>query len=150
MSTNKVTVTLHRKSFFFPGYLGPCDILVDEERIGQIAAGKAQSFELHTGNHKIQIKLRGAASSELLVEVSPKHSIILECGIVRTFKWLSISMLAIFIANMIRINFFGNITTYNLAIDLVCWPIIILWFASNFKPGATFYLKNVSTSDSDP
>jgi hypothetical protein len=141
----KGNVTLQRKPFFIPGYTGPCDILVDGTKIGDIAAGKAHRFEVDPGHHKLQIKSWGVASSEFVIEISPNQSINLECGIVRPFKWLSIAMLVSFIANVVRINFFGKITTYNMAIDLICWPIIILWVACNFKPGAIYYLKEVSS-----
>jgi hypothetical protein len=125
------------------------DILVDGKKIGNIANGKEQSFEVGSGRHTVQVKLM--SRSELLdIDVSPNGSVELECGVSPQFRkrnlWIVlIALFLIYLSTHCQIGLAVAINATILTMFIIAAIRDLLVYT---KPGGTFYLKKMDSEQS--
>jgi len=134
-------IRLHRKSNIAAS-IRKLEILVDGQKIGNIANGKEQSFEVTPGRHRIQVKLL-SDSEPLDVELSPNSTLELECGISPQFWKRNLAGAAgiLVLMYIAKHGLHGG----GFAILFLCGIVL----AANFRAGGTYYLKRGGTAQSE-
>ncbi len=133
------TIRLVRKANFAAS-LRKLNVVVDGKKIGNIANGKQESFELDSGRHTVQVKLL-LGSESLDVDLNPGDSAHFECGISSGF-WTRLVVLFILFAlsNAAKACLppLGTLLMYLLLVIASIWILVL-----TFKPGAIYYLKRI-------
>ena len=139
---DKATIKVWRKPCFFSG-ARKFDVFMDENRLGDIANGKEQCFDVASGKHSMFIK-RGRQSEAIEFDLTPNGSIEYECGVSpQYFRWFSFltpvqtfTVIVLLLVAILRAN--GWI------LGIGCAVIIIgsIWLDKFLsKPGRIYYLK---------
>lgn len=139
-------IKLRRKSCI-AGCFDKIDILVDGEKIGNIANGKEQRFEVTPGQHAVQVRVAlpfGAQKSKPIdFDLSPNGSIELECGISpqSTMRWLLFGLLGL-------LTLFWSDGLTRIGLEPLAYITILLWGLwctyADLKRGGSFYLKKLN------
>jgi len=118
------------------------DVLVDGQKIGNIANNAEQSFEVPPGAHTVQVKLW--SKSEIInVDLSPDSTVMLECGIAPDFWKRTLLLGAVFLAMYLGKQFAKENLVLCLALIAVIVILAVQGTRSNFRLGGTYYLRKV-------
>ena len=77
------TLRLHRESSLHQKFAS-WEVIIDGKKIGTLADGQAQQYELDPGEHKVLVRWGSISSEEISLVFPPANSSVLECGVKRS------------------------------------------------------------------
>jgi hypothetical protein len=112
-------------------------VIVDDQKVGAIANGAEEVFQLTPGSHNVRIKVSWCKSKTVPIMVRPGETVNLECGVpLGATYFISMVVCALLIV------FSKEMGAAGLVACLLAFGVAVYWLIQTFTEDKFVYLKD--------